>query len=102
MESDNEINKQKERYSSITVGLRDAVTSKKLIPIFNSLANSLGQYRHLTSLFANYLLIKNYQDQEYIPIINQTFYNQVWSCFANKKEKKTIKIILGTISLLIL
>ena len=42
MESDNEINKQKERYSSITVGLRDSVTSKKLIPIFNSLANSLG------------------------------------------------------------
>ena len=102
MESDNVINNQKERYSSITVGLRDAVTSKKLIPIFNSLANSLGQYRHLTSLFANYLLIKNYQDREYIPIINQTFYNQVWSCFSKKKKKKTIKIIFGTISLSIL
>ena len=83
METNNEIRKQKERYSSTTAGLRDAVTSKKLIPIINSLANSLGQYRHLTSLFTNYLLIKNYQDREYIPIINQTFYNQVWSCFAN-------------------
>ena len=87
MESDNVINNQKERYSSITVGLRDAVTSKKLIPIFNSLANSLGQYRHLTSLFANYLLIKKYQDREVIPLVDHNFYNQVWSCFSNKKEK---------------